>query len=75
MVAPPVLNLVCFRHRAGDDATQRLMDSLNRSGKLYITHTRLGGKLTLRFSIGGTWTRRRHLEDAWRLIQGLKDTH
>jgi aromatic-L-amino-acid decarboxylase len=70
----PVLNLVCFRHRAGDDATQRLMDSLNRSGKLSLTHTRLGGKLILRFSIGGTWTQRRHVESAWELIQETAKT-
>ncbi len=69
LAAPPVLNLVCFRHRAGDDATRQLMDSLNRSGRMYLTHTRLDRKLTLRLSIGGTWTQHRHVESAWTLIQ------
>jgi len=69
MAAPAPLNLVCFRHRGGDDANQRLMDELNASGKIFLTHTKLDGKLTLRMSIGGTWTRRRHVERAWELIR------
>ena len=47
------------------------MDELNTSGKLYLTHTKLDGKLTLRMSIGGTWTERRHVERAWDLIREL----
>ena len=69
LAAPAPLNLVCFRHRGGDNANQRLMDELNASGKIFLTHTKLDGKLTLRMSIGGTWTRRRHVERAWELIR------
>jgi len=32
IVVSPPLNLVCFRHRGGDDINQKLMDRLNRSG-------------------------------------------
>ena len=67
--APAPLNLVCFRHRAGDEATQRMLDRLNRSGRLYLTHTRLGGRLTLRMSIGQTNTERQHVEEAWERIR------
>jgi aromatic-L-amino-acid decarboxylase len=67
-VRPP-LNLVCFRQRGGDDANHRIMDELNASGKLYLTHTKLDDRLTLRMSIGSTWTRRRHVEKAWELIK------
>jgi aromatic-L-amino-acid decarboxylase len=69
LAAPAPLNLVCFRHRAGDRANQELMDRLNRSGKLYLSHTRLDGRLTLRMCIGQTNTEARHVEEAWRLIQ------
>ena len=48
---------------------QQLLDDLNRSGKLFLTHTKLDDKLTLRFSIGATYTERRHVEQAWALIQ------
>ncbi|GIV78923.1 MAG: aromatic-L-amino-acid decarboxylase [Litorilinea sp.] len=73
LAAPAPLNLVCFRHRAGDEINQQLLDRLNRSGRLYLTHTRLDGRLTLRMSIGQTHTERRHVEQAWSLITGLAD--
>jgi aromatic-L-amino-acid decarboxylase len=69
LVLEPPLNLVCFRHRGGDEINQKLMDELNRSGRLYLTHTRLGDHLTLRFSIGQTNTQQRHVEHAWALIR------
>jgi len=67
-VRPP-LNLVCFRLKAGDDANQRLMDTLNRSGELYLTHTRLNDRLTLRLCVAQTNTAERHVKKAWKLIQ------
>jgi aromatic-L-amino-acid decarboxylase len=69
LAAPTPLNLVCFRHRGGDEINQRILDRLNRSGRLYLTHTRLTGQLTLRMSIGQTQTQRRHVVEAWRQIQ------
>jgi aromatic-L-amino-acid decarboxylase len=73
LAAPVPLNVVCFRHVAGDEATQRLLDGLNGSGRLYLTHTRLDGRLVLRVAIGGTYTERRHVEAAWRLIRERAD--
>ena len=69
LAVPPPLNLVCFRHRAGDELNQALMDRLNRSGELYLTHTRLQDRLTLRLCVGQTHTERRHVERAWRRIR------
>jgi len=69
LAAPAPLNLVCFRHRGGDAANQAIMDRLNHSGDLYLTHTRLAGQLALRMSIGQTLTQPRHVANAWRRIQ------
>jgi len=69
LAAPVPLNLVCFRHKGGDQINQDLMDRLNRSGDLYLTHTRLNDRLTLRFCVGQTNTQARHVERAWRRIQ------
>jgi aromatic-L-amino-acid/L-tryptophan decarboxylase len=69
LAAPVPLNLVCFRLRSGDADNQKLMEQLNQSGKLYLTHTRLHNKLTLRFCVGQTQTEARHVERAWGLIQ------
>lgn len=71
--APAPLNLVCFRHRTGDEANQTLMDRLNRSGDLYLTHTRLNDRLTLRFCVGQTNTEERHVRRAWARIQEEAD--
>jgi aromatic-L-amino-acid/L-tryptophan decarboxylase len=69
VVAPVPLNLVCFRYCGSDDENQRLMDRLNQSGDLYLTHTRLGDRLVLRFCVGQTNTALRHVEYAWRRIR------
>jgi aromatic-L-amino-acid decarboxylase len=69
LAAPAPLNLVCFRHRGGDRINQVLMDRLNQSGDLYLTHTRLNDRLTLRVSIGQANTELRHVERAWKRIR------
>ena len=69
LAAPVPLNLVCFRHKAGDAANQSIMDRLNRSGDLFLTHTKISGKMTLRLCVGQTNTRARHVENAWKRIR------
>lgn len=69
LAAPVPLNLVCFRLKSGDEANQKLMDGLNQSGDLYLTHAKLNNKLTLRLCIAQTNTTDRHVENAWRRIQ------
>jgi aromatic-L-amino-acid decarboxylase len=69
LAAPAPLNLVCFRHKAGDAANQEMMDRLNRSGDLFLTHTKLHGKLTLRLCVGQTNTQARHVENACKRIR------
>jgi aromatic-L-amino-acid/L-tryptophan decarboxylase len=74
VVAPVPLNLVCFRLKAGDAANQNLMDRLNQSGDLYLTHTRLYDKLTLRLCVGQANTEPRHVVKAWQRIQEVTDS-
>ena len=69
LAAPAPLNLICFRHRGGDEGNQKIMDRLNRSGDLYLTHTKLNGKITLRICVGQANTQARHVERAWKRIQ------
>lgn len=69
LVVEPRLSLVCFRHKGGDGVNQALMDRLNRSGELYLSHTRLNDQLVLRLSIGQTHTGYRHVEQAWQRLQ------
>ena len=69
LAAPAPLNLVCFRHRDGDEFNRQLLDHLNGSGKIYLTHTVLHGRYTLRLCVGQTHTESRHVEQAWQLIR------
>ncbi|HET9743139.1 MAG TPA: pyridoxal-dependent decarboxylase [Terriglobales bacterium] len=69
IVAPVSLDLVCFHLRGDDAANERLLRNLNTSGRLYLTHTRLNGKFTLRFCVGQTYTEEQHVRNAWEEIQ------
>ena len=71
MGAERSLSLVCFRLRAGDEATRRLHERLNASGRMFLSHTVLPsagggpGRYTLRMAIGGVWTAEEHVRAAW----------
>jgi aromatic-L-amino-acid decarboxylase len=69
LAAPVPLNLACFRHRGGDAVNQAVMDTVNNGGKLFISHTKLDDRLTLRFSVGQTWTVEHHVRSAWDVIR------
>ena len=79
ILAPVTLNLVCFRCNPSqrqcseeelEKINKKMMDELNRSGEMFLTHTKLKGKFALRLCIGQTNTNREHVEKAWELIQG-----
>ena len=68
LMAPTVINLVCFRYKGSDKFNEALVQRLNNSGKLYVIHTKLNNKYTIRFSIGQTKTTWDHVIKAWGLI-------
>ena len=69
VMAPAALNLICFRLKGSDQLNEELMRRLNKSGKLYLSHTRLNDKFTLRFCVGQTKTALQHVEQAWNAIR------
>jgi aromatic-L-amino-acid decarboxylase len=69
--APAALNLTCFRHLGGDAVSERLLSELNATGRVFLSHTRLGGRFVIRCCIGGTWTAQGHLEMLWHLVDEL----
>lgn len=73
LAAPVHLNLVCFRHRGGEAVTQAVLDRVNASGRMFLTHTRLHDRLTLRLCVGGLTTEREHVAEAWRLLRQAAD--
>ncbi|WP_330180261.1 aminotransferase class V-fold PLP-dependent enzyme [Nocardia sp. NBC_01503] len=73
LIAPHRLSLVCFRLRGADEPNQRLLESLNASGRIYLSHTVIRGAFTLRLAIGGTATRFEHVAAAWDQISRSAD--
>jgi aromatic-L-amino-acid decarboxylase len=69
IVAPHPLNLLCLAVRAGDAATDTLIEAANATGDALFTRTVLDGRSVLRISIGARTTERHHVESAWRILQ------
>jgi len=76
ILAPVWCNVICFRyHPAGVSEGEQLnalnmslMERLNASGKLYISHTKLDGKVALRLVLGQSNVEERHASAAWQMI-------
>ncbi|MDR8394015.1 aminotransferase class I/II-fold pyridoxal phosphate-dependent enzyme [Aliifodinibius sp. S!AR15-10] len=79
MLAPLSLNLLCFRYHPSNTSDEemlnrlnrKLLESVNNTGKLFITHTKLDNKYTLRMVIGNTNVEQRHVDKAWDLINEM----
>ena len=77
LLAPVPLNTICFRYvppgmtdpAAIDAFNAELLERLNATGSLYMTHTRLHGAFTIRMVIGQTNVQQRHVDRAWSLIR------
>ncbi len=77
LMAPVPVSLVCFRyHPVGTDDEKKLdqlnktiEETLNDSGKIFLTHTKLRGKFVLRFCVGQTQVTQEDVDKAWGLIQ------
>ena len=67
--APAPLNLVCFRHKNGDEFNRQLLNRLNRDGQIFLSHAVLDDRYTIRFCVGQTNTRSQHVNAAWQHIQ------
>jgi aromatic-L-amino-acid decarboxylase len=77
---PHHFGLVCFRplwtnvsRDRADGLTLELMESLNDSGELYLSHTKVGARVVLRVAIGAPATRREHVHAAWSRIRAAHD--
>jgi len=75
-LAPTPFSVVCFRARPRgvserdlDALNERLLESVNQTGEMFISHTRLGGRYTLRLAIGNLRTTEAHVMRAWQLLE------
>ncbi|MDB4950248.1 MAG: hypothetical protein JWM27_2897 [Gemmatimonadetes bacterium] len=75
-MAPAPFSLVLYRHRPSgmaDDAldahNERLMDAVNATGEIFVSHTRVHGRFALRLAIGNLRTDARTIARAWRILR------
>jgi aromatic-L-amino-acid decarboxylase len=52
-----------------DDLNSRLIEAVNRTGEVFLSHTRLRGRFTLRVAIGNIRTEERHIARAWEILR------
>jgi aromatic-L-amino-acid decarboxylase len=77
VMAPIVFSTVCFRaHPQGIDdeaalntLNENLMNAVNETGEIFISHTKLQSRYTLRLAIGNIRTEEQHITQAWALLQ------
>jgi aromatic-L-amino-acid decarboxylase len=76
ILAPAPLATVCFRFNPGNtdeeslnEINKKLLDEINASEKVFLTHTSLNGKFTIRFVVGQTYSEKHHIEQAWQIIK------
>ncbi len=65
VVAPRHFSLVCFRKQGSDDENMAILDRVNESGQIFITHTKLDGQVVLRLAVGNARTTEEDVTIAW----------
>jgi aromatic-L-amino-acid decarboxylase len=80
VLAPVPLNTICFRKVTEgkslaelNQMNEVLMQALNKSGEIFLTHVKLNGIFTIRMVIGQTEVEQSHVEKAWSLIKTMSE--
>ena len=76
-LAPTPFSTICFRAKPEgwndenelNELNEKLMNAINLTGKVFLTHTKLNNKFTIRLCISGIRTEEKHVELAWKVIQ------
>lgn len=77
-LAPVPFSVVCFRARpsgvewsepALEALNQRLLDAMNATGEVFLSHTKLDGRFVLRLAVGNLRTEDRHVRRAWEIAK------
>jgi aromatic-L-amino-acid decarboxylase len=78
-MAPTPFSVVCFRahpKNINDEdelnaLNEKLLDEINKTGKLFLSNTILNGKFVIRIAISGLRTQKKHVKKAWELISNV----
>ena len=67
--APYPFSLVCFRRDGSDEDNEALLERVNATGEVFLSHTRLGGRFVLRLAIGSARTTEDDVRLAWDVLR------
>ena len=69
VTAPRPFSLVCFRRDGSDEENQALLERVNATGEIFISHTKLNGRYTLRLAVGNARTTEADVRHAWDVLR------
>jgi aromatic-L-amino-acid decarboxylase len=70
LCAPRPFSVVCFRRDGSDQENQALLERVNASGEIFISHTVLNGRYVLRLAVGHESTTEADVQRAWDVLRG-----
>jgi aromatic-L-amino-acid decarboxylase len=69
LVAPQRFSLVVFRRNGSDEENEAILERANRSGEIFISHTKLNGRYVMRLAIGNARTTEDDVRRAWEVLR------
>ena len=72
LCAPRPFSVVCFRRDGSDEENEAILERVNASGEIFISHTKLNGRYVLRLAIGNERTTEDDVRRAWDVLRDLR---
>jgi aromatic-L-amino-acid decarboxylase len=69
LCAPQRFSLVVFRKNGTDEENEQILERVNRSGELFLSHTKLDGRYVMRLAIGNARTTEDDVRRAWEVLR------
>jgi aromatic-L-amino-acid/L-tryptophan decarboxylase len=68
LVTPQRLSLVVFRKNLSDEENEAIVERANRSGEIFLSHTKLDGRYCIRLAVGNARTSEADVQQAWDVL-------
>jgi aromatic-L-amino-acid/L-tryptophan decarboxylase len=72
LCAPRPFSVVCFRKEGSDEENEAILERVNASGEIFISHTKLNGRYVLRLAVGNERTTEEDVRRAWDVLRDLR---